>query len=114
VGSSFRPGAALPIRQLKDSRSSIRGLGLHEELVFLVYAKDETCARKVRDKGEVLALLGSPASTCFFTPFFVKWKSCNCVGTENTASRAGVNGTEVVQSGTNVPYSTDEGSKVGE
>ena len=31
---------------------------------------------------------------------------------ENTASRAGVNGTEVVQSGTNVPYSTDDRLKI--
>jgi hypothetical protein len=59
----------------------------------------------VRDVREVLALLGSHTSTCFFTPLFVNWKTCNYVGTENTASRAGVNGTEVVQSGTNVPYS---------
>jgi hypothetical protein len=67
----------------------------------------------VRDEGEVLALLGSHTSTCFFTPLFVNWKTCNCVGTENTASRAGVNGTEVVQSGTNVPYSRDERLQIG-
>ena len=62
----------------------------------------------MRDEEEVLALLGSPASTCFFTPFIRELEDLQLRRLENTASRAGVNGTEVVQSGTNVPYSRDE------
>jgi len=101
-------GRRSQFRQLKIHEAQSEGWAFTRNLVFLVSAKHGISARKVRDVGEVLALLGSHTSTYFFTPLFVNWKTCDCVGTENTASRAGVNGTEVVQSGTNVPYSTDE------
>ena len=92
---SGRGGA--PVRQLKKiHESQSEGWAFTRNLVFLVSAKGGISARKVRDEGEVLALLGSHTSTCFFTPLFANWKTCNRVGTENTASRAGVNGTEVV------------------
>jgi hypothetical protein len=42
----------------------------------LYLQKDGISARKVRDEGEVLALLGSHTPTCFFTPLFVNWKTC--------------------------------------
>ena len=100
------------VETLAKHEAQSEGWAFTRNLVFLVSAKDGISARQVRDEGEVLDLLGPHTSTCFFTPFFVNWKTCNCVGTENTASRRGVNGTEVVQSGTNVPYSRDEGSEV--
>ncbi len=90
-------GAALSVRQPKKfHEAQSEGWAFTRNLVFLVSAKDGISARKVPDEGEVLALLGLHTSTCFFTPLFVNRKTCNCVGTKNTASRAGVNGTEVV------------------
>jgi len=59
---------------------------------------------------EVLFLFGSPASSCLFTPLFVNWKTST---REDTVRRAEVNGTEVVQGGTNVPYCGDERLQIG-
>jgi len=43
----------------------------------------------------------------------VNWKASTRDGMENTASPAEVNGTEVVQSGTKVPYCRDERLQIG-
>jgi hypothetical protein len=56
-------GAALPVHEAQSE-----GWAFTRNLVFLVSAKDGISTRKVRDEGEVFALLGSHTSTCFFTP----------------------------------------------
>jgi hypothetical protein len=51
--------------------------------------------------------------TCFFASLSVIWKTHTCDGTESTASRAEVNGPEVLESATNVPYYGDERLHIG-
>jgi hypothetical protein len=96
LGRPEGEGGILLLAGGAPSEAQSEGWAFTRNLVFLVSAKDGISARKVPDEGEVLALLGLHTSTCFFTPLFVNRKTCNCVGTKNTASRAGVNGTEVV------------------
>jgi len=97
---SSRGGAPSRQLQIHDAQSEgwAFGAGPSRNLVFWYLQK------------EVLYLFGSPASSCLFTPLFVNWKTST---REDTVRRAEVNGTEVVQGGTNVPYCGDERLQIG-
>jgi hypothetical protein len=100
VGSSFWPGRRSQLGSCKFKELNPRAGPSRGTWSSVTKEKSSFCShRQLR--------------TVFSPSLFVNWKTHSCDGTENTASPAVVNGTEVVQSGTNVPYSRDERLQIG-